>query len=92
MKYSIFFISMVFLLTIGGCAREAISIDREHGLASNAAFDQQIVNKDYKHADKDVSGMDAIYAETTIGRYAETYNKAMTKEKVMLDNLEFKED
>jgi len=87
MKYAILpgkmvlgYVVLGFLLS--GCAETAYYADREHGIASNAAFDQQIVHKDYKYAGKPVEGMDAIYAENIMGRYLETFKEGFTKEDI----------
>lgn len=69
-------------LLLCGCAHETCYVDKEFGLASKAAFDQQIVNKDYKYADKDVSGMDALHSENVMGKYADTYKQSFTKESI----------
>ena len=85
MKYIYLPITMVlgFMLLgflVSGCAETAYYADREHGIASNDAFDQQIVHKDYKYAGKPVEGMDAIYAEQIMGKYLETFKEGFTKE------------
>ena len=69
-------------LLLGGCAHETCYVDKEFGVASSAAFDQQIVNKDYKYADKEVSGLEALHSENIMGKYAETYKQSFTKEKI----------
>jgi hypothetical protein len=69
-------------LFLGGCANSAYYADREHGLASRDAFDQQIVHKDYKFAGKPVEGMDAIYAEHIMGKYLDTFQEGFTKETI----------
>jgi hypothetical protein len=85
MKYTILPIKMVLGIAalgfmVSGCAEPAFYADREHGIASSAAFDQQIVHKDYKYAGKPVEGLDAIYAENVMGRYLETFKEGFTKE------------
>lgn len=80
MKFTILPIVLAFGLILGGCAQTAYYADREHGIASSDAFDQQIVHKDYKYADKPVEGLDAIYAEHIMGKYLDTYQEGFTKE------------
>lgn len=88
MKYSVLSALFTLGLFLGGCAHEAAYVDKEHGLASNAAFDQQIVNKDYKYADKAVVGMEALHSENIMGKYSETYKDGFTKEKFGLGSFE----
>ena len=59
---------LIFVATIfmTGCAQEAYYADQEYGIASMDAYDQQIVHKDYVHADKDVNGMEGLHAEPTM--------------------------
>jgi len=78
----------IFGLSISGCAREACYVDKEYGLASNSAFDQQIVNKDYKYAGKDVSGMDALSSENIMGKYVDTYKESFTKEEIDISTFD----
>ena len=73
---------MVLGIMVGGCAETAYYADREHGIASSDAFDQQVVHKDYKYAGKPVEGMDAIYAENIMGKYLDTFKEGFTKEDV----------
>jgi hypothetical protein len=81
MKYTVLILVLVSF-ALSGCAREAWHADREFGVASNDAFDQQIVHKDYKYAGKPVEGLDAIYAEHIMGRYLETFQEGFTKEDI----------
>ena len=67
---------------VSGCAETAYYADREHGVASNDAFDQQIVHKDYKYANKPVEGMDAIYAEEIMSTYLDTFSEGFTSEDI----------
>ena len=71
-------------LVLGGCAETAYYADREHGIASSDAFDQQIVHKDYKYANQPAEGMDAIYAEHIMDTYLKTFKQGFTKEKIDL--------
>jgi len=82
MKHNFLPIVLIFGLFLGGCANSAYYADREHGLASRDAFDQQIVHKDYKFAGKPVEGMDAIYAEHIMGKYLDTFQEGFTKETI----------
>lgn len=88
MKLSALLTMLAFGLLLGGCAHETCYVDQEFGLASSAAFDQQIVNKDYKYADKDVSGMEALHSENIMGKYAETYKQSFTKEKIDISTFD----
>jgi hypothetical protein len=86
MKYTVLILALAsFVLT--GCAREAWYADRELGIASADAFDQQIVHKDYKYAGKPVEGLDAIYAEHIMGKYLDTYQEGFTKEPIDISSM-----
>ncbi len=78
MKYFVLIIACGMLL--GGCAREAIYVDHEFGMAQNDAFDRQVVHKDYKYADKEVEGMAGIHAEPIMETYHETFSDSFTSE------------
>lgn len=82
MKYPALLIILGFGLFLGGCAHEALYADREHGVASNDAFDQQVVHKDYKYAQKPVETMDGIYSEHVMGKYLDTFRQGFTKENI----------
>jgi hypothetical protein len=71
---------LALALIFGGCANEAWYADREFGVASRDAFDQQIAHKDYKYAGMPVEGMDGLYSENIMGRYLDTYKEGFTKE------------
>ena len=73
MKYNTLPIVLALGLILGGCAESAYYADREHGIASSDAFDQQIVHKDYRYASKPVEGMDAIYAEHIMSKFLQTF-------------------
>jgi len=79
---------LTFGLFLGGCAHESCYADREFGVASKVAFDKHIINQDYKYADKDVSGMDALYSENIMGKYADTYKSSFTKEDIDITTFE----
>jgi hypothetical protein len=87
MKYSASISLLVLGFFLGGCAQEALYVDREHGIASNDAFDQQIVHKDYKYAGKPVDGLESIYIENALGRYLETYKEGFTREGIDLTEV-----
>lgn len=80
MKYSILLAVLLPGLFLGGCARDAYYADHEFGAASRDAFDQQIVNKDYKYAGMPVEGMDGIFAENIMGKHLDTFKEKSTKE------------
>lgn len=92
MKYSALCALLIFGLFLGGCAREAWYADQEHGIASRDAFDQQIVNKDYKYANKPVEKMDGIHAEQVMGEYLDTYTQGFTKENITITETGAQED
>lgn len=75
---------LIFVATIiiTGCAHEADYADREYGVASMDAFDQQIVHKDYVHADKDVDGLEGIHSEPTMQMYHESFGKGFSQKDV----------
>ena len=78
MKYIILLSVAALLLT--GCAQEAVYADREHGMATRDAFDQQIAHKDYKHANKSEEHLDGIYAESIMGVYQGSFSEGFTGE------------
>ena len=71
---------LIFVATIfmTGCAQEAYYADQEHGIASMDAYDQQIVHKDYVHADKDVNGMEGLHAEPTMEMFHDSFGEGFT--------------
>lgn len=76
MRYlTVVFVAAIFL---SGCAQEAYYADQEYGLATMDAFDQQIVHKDYKHADKSVDGMDGLHSEPTMEMYHDSFGEGFT--------------
>jgi PBP1b-binding outer membrane lipoprotein LpoB len=80
MRYLILiFVAAIFFT---GCAQEAYYADREYGIASMDAFDQQIVHKDYTHADKNVDGMDGLHAEPTMEMYHDSFGDGFTQKDV----------
>ena len=87
MKYPYLFLILALGLFLGGCAHEAYYADREHGIASNDAFDQQIVHKDYKYAKQPVEGMDGIYSENIMGKYLDTYKTPSTTEQMDITEI-----
>ena len=87
MKYIILPITMVLGFMVSGCAETAYYADREYGIASSDAFDQQVVHKDYKYAGKPVEGMDAIYAEEIMGTYLKTFKEGFTKEDIDISEV-----
>jgi hypothetical protein len=89
MKYLTIIAYLALGLMLCGCAHEAYYVDHEHGLASRDAFDQQIVNKDYKYAGKPVEGLDGLYAENIMGAYLDTFTDIFTKESVDINATGF---
>jgi hypothetical protein len=87
MKYSYLISILALSLFLGACAQEAYYADREHGIASNNAFDQQIVHKDYKYAKQPVEGMEGIYSENIMGKYLDTYKTAPTSDKIDINSM-----
>ena len=74
------YLMLIFVATIfmTGCAQEAYYADQEYGIASMDAYNQQIVHKDYVHADKDVNGMEGLHAEPTMGMYHDSFGQGFT--------------
>ena len=74
------FLTLIFVATIfmTGCAQEAYYADQEYGIASMDAYDQQIVHKDYVHANKDVNGMEGLHAEPTMEMYHDSFGQGFT--------------
>jgi len=77
MRYLILIFAVTIFMT--GCAQEAYYADQEHGIASMDAYNQQIVHKDYVHADKDVNGMEGLHAEPTMQMYHESFGEGFTQ-------------
>lgn len=82
------FVAALLGLLVTGCAafEEAYYIDREFGLASQAAWDQQIVNKDQAYGDKPAEGLAGITAEEVI----QVHNKAFAEKPTKGNVLTFK--
>lgn len=78
MKYFTLFI--VSGMILAGCAHEARYADHEHGKALTDAFDRQIVNQDYAHANKPVEGLAGIHAESIMETYHGTFSKGFSSE------------
>ena len=80
---------LIFVATIfmTGCAQEAYYADQEYGIASMDAYDQQIVHKDYVHADKDVNGMEGLHAEPTMQMYHESFGEGFTQEDIDISDF-----
>jgi len=85
MKYLVLAMSLGLLLVGCTAMEEAYYADREFGVATNDAFDRQIINKDYAHAAKPVEGMPALYAEPVMDRYHSTFSEGFTKESVNIN-------
>jgi len=73
MKYLILIIASAALLS--GCAsfEEAYQLDREYGMASQAALDKQIVYTDYRYAEKTPENTEGIVAEEIMDVYINTF-------------------
>lgn len=69
-------------LLLGGCSKEALYVDHEFGMATNDAFDRQIIHKDYVHAGKPVEGMAGIHAEPIMNTYQKTFSEGFAKEDI----------
>ena len=63
------------LALLAGCAsfEEAYHLDREYGLASQAAWDQQVAYPDYRYAVKTPEVTEGIIAEEIMDVYSETF-------------------
>jgi hypothetical protein len=73
-------ITMLGLFTLAGCAafEEAYYVDREYGQASRAAMEEQIIYKDYRHADKEPIGAEGIVAEEIMETYIDSFGEEST--------------
>lgn len=78
------YLTLLFIAAtiFSGCAQDAYYADREYGRASMDAYDQQIVHKDYTHADKDVDGMEGLHAESTMQMYHDSFGQGFTQKDV----------
>ena len=78
------YLILIFVATIfmTGCAQEAYYADQEYGIASMDAYGQQIVHKDYVHADKSVNGMEGLHAEPTMEMYHGSFGEGFTQRDV----------
>jgi hypothetical protein len=72
---------ILMLALFTGCAsfQEAYYIDHEFGQASQAAWDQQIVNKNQPYGDQPAEGLAGITAEEIIDVYNQTFAEKPTK-------------
>ena len=63
------------VLLLAGCAsfQEAYLLDREFGQASQAAWEQQIVNPEGQMVHRNPEGMEGITAEEVMGVYNGTF-------------------
>lgn len=75
MKTLILMIAGIFLLSGCGSFQEAYQLDQEFGLASQDAWDKQIVHTDYRYAENTPEEIDGITAEEIMGVYNETFAK-----------------
>jgi hypothetical protein len=78
------YLALLFLTAavLAGCAQEAYYADREYGIATKDAFDQQVVNKDYVHAGKTSDSMDGLHAEPIMEMYHDSFGEGFTQESV----------
>ncbi|MDH3998745.1 MAG: membrane lipoprotein lipid attachment site-containing protein [Desulfuromonadales bacterium] len=82
MKKYIFALFAATLLT--GCAlpEQAYYTDREFGMASQDAFDQQVAYKDYRYAKEPVEGMAGLHSEPAMSSYHSTFNESFSSEDI----------
>lgn len=75
MKYLILIIASAALLS--GCAttEEAYYVDREFGMASQAAMDKQVAYTDYRYAEKTPETTEGIVAEEIMDVYTNTFGE-----------------
>ena len=85
MKFLPIWIVTSLLLT--ACAMEAPYVDHEYGAATRDAFERQIVNKDYRHAGKEVKGLSGIHAENVMQTYHETFTEGFTREDIDISSV-----
>ena len=67
-------------LLLAACAKETVYVDHEFGMATQDAFNQQIIHKDYAHAGKKVEGLPGINAEPIMNTYQQTFTEGFTRE------------
>jgi hypothetical protein len=75
---------------LGGCAsfEEAYYLDREFGIASQAAWDKQVVYPDYRYAAKVPETTEGITAEGIMDTYNNTFAEAPEQINVFQMGLE----
>ena len=78
MRYTLLIVTAGLLFA--GCAQDARYTDQEFGVATQDAFDRQIVYKDYRYADRKVEGLDGIHAESIMETYHNTFTESFTSE------------
>lgn len=63
------------MVLLAGCAslEEAYYVDREFGLAQQAAWDSQVAYPDYRYAAKTPETTDGVTAEEIMSVYNETF-------------------
>lgn len=73
------------LLLLAACApfEEAYYIEREFSKDSQAAWDAQIVNKDFRYADRVPEGMAGITAEEIMSSHTKTFAEKPSKSKII---------
>lgn len=81
------YLLLLGILTLTGCSafEEAYYVDREFGKASQAAWDQQIVNKGQPYGDQTPEGMAGVTAEEVINVHTKTFAEPPTQAKIEID-------
>ena len=72
------FLLVACMALLGGCAsfEEAYYLDREFGMASQAAWDKQVAYPDYRYAAKVPETTEGITAEGIMDTYNNTFSEA----------------
>jgi PBP1b-binding outer membrane lipoprotein LpoB len=75
---------LALTLLLSGCVylEDAYYADREYGAASQDAFDRQIVNKDFKYANRAPDGLDGLHAESAMQSYHSTFSESFSRENI----------
>lgn len=71
------FLIVAGMALLGGCAslEEAYYMDREFGMASQAAWDKQVAYPDYRYAAKVPETTEGIVAEEIMNVYTDTFGE-----------------
>lgn len=71
-----------------GCSSSTPYVDKEFGAASRMAFETQIADQTYRHADRVPEGMEGLTAEKIMKVYTDDFGKKPEKVEVFQLGIE----